>query len=153
MTTKLERGKQNGVRNELYQGSNPDNIDFDVQNLYAYMVERAEQTYPCNMDGAIDLFEREFHRLPPNLKTNLRNNWNSEGISDMPDGDDLKNIAAVSTLVEQYADYYSKHPSQTARIHQPVSVTTRVQDRLEIYTAALAKLGRMSSRRIQNIRG
>lgn len=117
-STKLERGRENGVQRNQYHGEVPEDISFDVAALWAYLVERAEQTSPCNMDGMISLFEDEFHDIPVVIDEQSRLTWQARNISDAPNGDDIKNIAAVSHFVESYALYYAHHDSKSPLAEQ-----------------------------------
>jgi hypothetical protein len=150
MQSKLDRGRQNGVRPDQYSGELPEGLSFDVVALWCYLVERAERTFPCDMDGMIDLFEDEFHDIPSTLDESLRTEWNASGISDAPNGDDIKNIAAVSEFVDGYALYYARHDDEPS-LDEPDDQRLDLASTLRDYGDRMYRLGVEAGRQMPRL--
>lgn len=96
---KLEQGRSNAVRMDLYNGTRTEM--FDAPALFCYLVENAEHQGAPGMEGACDLFESVVGQLPVSVRRRAIRRFNESGISAAPDGDDLKRAAALDMLVDE----------------------------------------------------
>jgi hypothetical protein len=106
METKLQQGRENAVKGELYHGTRPDN--FDAEALFCYLVGERDEDLIGGATAVCDCFEEEIGSLPIGVRERTTERFEAAGISNAPPGDDIRRAAAVDMLVDELAKTYQR---------------------------------------------